>query len=160
MPLCPECAYRFPRIVNITPRFGPKPCPKCGALLKVDRDSYFRTFFLLSLISNPVSIIGFGQEQSTIPEWLGLTRFQVVTGWWLLCGVAYYLVLYFGGDLIRAQPQPTFYEQFKQALTYQPMFPDARFQWRWLIPIGFFLGLVGLVVGLIFIAHWIAHPSP
>lgn len=159
MPICPECAYRFPRIVNITPRFRPKPCPKCGALLKKNPDRYPQEIMLIWMISNAILTAGFGQGKWPIPEWLGLSYLQLIVGWALLCSVAYYLALYFSGDLIRVQPQPPLRERVKKALTYEPMFPNARFQWRWLIPIGFFLGLVGLVVGLIFIAHRIAHPS-
>jgi hypothetical protein len=64
--------------------------------------------------------------------------------------------LFFKGRLIQVKPQPPFKEQLKAMSIYEPMYPDFKFKLAWLIPIGFFVALVGLVVCLIFMSERIA----
>lgn len=156
MPSCPECSCLFPRIENIIPRFRPKPCPRCGTRVKPDPDRFPRGVMILWLFGNAF-LSTFNPAHWGMPAWLNLTREQFIYGWGLLCFIAYYATLFFGGGFIRYQPQPPFREQLKKALTYEPMYPNLKFKWSWLMPMGFFISLMGLVAGLIIIANRIAH---
>lgn len=156
MPVCPECSYAFSKAENILPAFRPKICPRCGIRLKKAPNRYHQESVFIWMVGNAY-LAAYDQVNWKALEWLQLNREQLIYGWTTLWMVFYYVVVFFSGEFIRFQPQPPLLKRIKEVFTYKPMFPDLRFKRAWLMPIGFFIGLLVLVACLILLSNRIAH---
>ncbi|WP_031433744.1 hypothetical protein [Methylomarinum vadi] len=142
MPCCPTCLHELARIENIKSYFRKRTCPYCGEYYKLDKNRFAMENFLL-LLGWMIFYFFFGTEASVLQRthWQ-LSLFETLALSFLVaCLTINYVLVYFNGKLIPVESKPPRSERIEHFLTYEPMFSDRRFEWPWLKPVFFVIGL-------------------
>ncbi|NOQ13791.1 MAG: hypothetical protein GQ583_04825 [Methyloprofundus sp.] len=153
MSVCPNCAHEFPKIENILLRFRSKLCPKCGVKLKHDSEQFVVESVLFGVACNILFVLApYEKGVLTIKEGLSFTHVQTLYIFLFVWLAFLFISVFFRGNIIEIKPQPSFSQQVKKMLTYEPACQNFEFKKAWVLPIVFFIGLLGIVISLVLIS--------